>query len=105
MPTVSDLSHKVEGNEVYLEWTVPAEFGRGEAIVSRARTELGDEMCDNCPLAYRRIAVLPIHPQHSSLTQRHRELLSSGFRYTYRVVLETNNGRTSAASNLVTFDY
>jgi predicted small lipoprotein YifL len=105
VPAASDLSHEVDGGFVYLEWRVPMDITGGEAIVSRARTKLSDEMCDGCPLVFQQIAVLEIHPKRSALIQTYRESLSPGFRYTYRVVLKGERGRTSPPSNLVTFDY
>lgn len=104
-PAVSDLSYELEGTHVRLQWTVPSDIAGGEAIVSRAVTKLDDEMCDECPLVFQRVAVVSIHPQPGAETQTCLDSLSPGFRYTYRVVLKTDDGRTGGASNLVTFDY
>jgi hypothetical protein len=62
-------------------------------------------MCDGCPLVFQQIAVLEIESRQGVLTQTYREPLSRGFRYTYRVVIRGRRGRTSAPSDLVTFDY
>jgi hypothetical protein len=105
IPTVSDLSYEVDGAGVHLEWTVPMDMAGGEAIVSRAGIKLSDDMCDDCPLVFQKVAAVPIYEQGSALKQAHRDSPSPGYRYTYRIVLKTDDGRTSAASNLVTFDY
>jgi hypothetical protein len=105
VPVVSDLSFSVDGGDVQLTWSVPRDISGGEAVVSRARAELGDEMCDGCPLLFQQVAVLPIHPQRPASTQTYRESLSPGFRHTYRVILKEDGGRTGTPSNPVTFDY
>lgn len=105
VPVVSDLSYKVDGAEVLLEWTVPNDISEGEVIVSRTETKISDETCDGCPQMFQQVVVLPIQPQPGALKQTCRDSLSPGFRYTYRVVLKTDDGRTGGASNLVTFDY
>jgi hypothetical protein len=104
VPPVTDLSHEVGGGYVHLEWRVPTDIIGGVAVVSRSRTKISDDMCDGCPLVFQQIAVLEIPPNRSA-PQTYREPLSPGFRYTYRVVLREARGRTSAPSNLVTFDY
>lgn len=103
VPAVSDLSHEVAGGYVHLEWTVPMDAAGGEAVVSRARTELSDG-CDGCPLVFQQVAVKSIHPMRGAVKQTFQEALTPGFRYTYRVVLKVD-GAAGGASNLVTFDY
>ncbi len=105
VPAVSDLSYRIDGSDVNLAWTVPAGAGEGEAVVSRARTKLSDGECNECPLIFQRIAELPVSATQDAVKQTYREPLAQGFRYTYRVVLRKSGGRTSAPSNLVTFDY
>lgn len=105
VPVVSDLSQKLDGTDVLLEWTVPNDTAEGEMIVSRAETKLNEETCDGCPLMFRQVAVLPINLQGSDSKQTFRDSLSPGFRYTYKVVLKTEDGRTGEDSNQVTFDY
>ncbi len=107
---VSDLSHEVHEGYVYLVWSIPdpvaeGRFGRGEAVVSRARTRLEDDSCDGCPLVFQQVAVLPVSSGLGSVKQTHREALAFGFRYTFRVVLQMGRGRTSEPSNLVSFDW
>lgn len=105
VPAVSDLSHEIAEDGVRLEWSVPTDFAGGEAIVSRAAMKLSDDMCEGCPLVFQQVAALRIHPLRSAFKQAYRDSPAPGYRYTYRVVLKTDNGRTGGASNLVTFDY
>ena len=110
VPAVSDLFHEVHGGYVHLAWSIPdpvaeGRFGRGEAVVSRARTRLEDDNCDDCPLVFQQVAVVPVSSGLGSVKQTHREAMTSGFRYTFRVVLQMGHGRTSGASNLVSFDW
>jgi len=105
VPAVSDLSHEIAGDGVHLEWTIPTDFAGGEAIVSRAGTKLSEDMCEGCPLVFQQVAALPIHSLESALKQTCLDSPVPGYRYTYRVVLKTDDGRTGGASNLVTFDF
>lgn len=110
VPAVSDLSHEIHGGYVHLAWTLPGpvadgRFGRGEAVVSRARTRLGDGGCDDCPLVFQQVAVQTVSSGKGMVDQTHREVLATGFQYTFRIVLQMGRGRTSAPSNLVQFDY
>lgn len=101
---VTDLGGELDGFHVTLTWTLPTGKGEGEAVVSRAQTKFGPEMCDDCPLVFQRVAALPFSLGRAPVKQATEDSLSTGYRYTYRVVLKMSNGRTSAPSNLVTFD-
>ena len=110
VPRVTDLSHDIRDSQVMLTWTVPSAvkqgvFGEGEMILSRARIKLTDELCPECPLAFQRIARLPILRADNEPKPVYDEVVQQGFRYTYRVVLHMKSGRSSEASNLVVFDY
>ena len=110
VPAVSDLSHEIDGAQVTLTWTVPGKvqqgsFGEGEMILSRARTKLADGPCTGCPLVFQRIAVLPFPWAGAGTRPSYSEGLEHGFRYTYRVVLHMDGGRSSGSSNLAAFDY
>jgi len=105
VPAATDLSYEIDGGEVRLKWTVPTDIEEGEAVVSRARIKLDGGMCEGCPLVFQQVAVLPIRSLRNALTQTYREPLTPGFRYTYKVELKTDRGRTGAPSNLATFDY
>lgn len=110
MPHVTDLSYDLQGSRVVLEWTIPDEvkrgaFGEGEMVLSRARTKLNDDLCPECPLVFQRISVLPITRVDTEPKPTYEEEVTQGFRFTYKVVLEMENGRNSEPSNLVEFEY
>jgi hypothetical protein len=54
---------------------------------------------------YQQVAVMPVSSGMGAVKQTHREALTTGFQYTYRVTLKMSRGRTSRPSNLVTFNY
>jgi hypothetical protein len=101
---VADLGSRLDGSHVILTWTLPAGKDEGEAVVSRAQTQLGPEMCEGCPLMYHQVAAIPFSMGQSAVDQSCQDSVSPGYRYTYKVILKMNNGRTSDPS-LVTFDY
>jgi hypothetical protein len=74
-------------------------------VVYRARTTLDDDACDDCPPVFQQVAVIPFASETGKVKHTHREDLAPGFHYTFRVVLQMSRGRTSGASNLVTFDH
>lgn len=102
---VSDLAYEMDGEHVMLTWTLPVGKGEGEAVVSRSQMKLAEDMCNDCPLVFQKVTTRPFSLNQATMKQTAGDSLSPGYRYTYRVVLEMNNGRTSAPSNLVTFDY
>lgn len=104
-PVVDDLCSSLDGSDVVLTWTLPPGRGEGEAVVFRARAELGPEMCEGCPPDYQQVEALPFSLGQSPVGQSCRDLLLPGYRYTYKVVLKMDNGRTSAPSNIVSFDF
>lgn len=110
VPPVTDLSCELQGSRAVLSWTIPDEvkqgaFGEGEVMISRARTRLTGELCPECPLAYERIAVLPISRAEGEPAPGYDEEVQPGFRFTYRVVLHMVSGRSSEPSNAAAFDY
>ncbi len=110
VPPVSDLSHNLEGSRVMLTWTIPDKvkqgaFGEGMSILFRAKTRLTDELCPDCPLAFQRIAEVPILRTDGEAKPSYEEEVRQGFRYTYKVMLHMESGRGSESSNLVEFDY
>lgn len=110
VPSVTDLSHDLQGSRVVLTWTVPDKvrqgaFGEGEMLLSRAKTSLTDELCPECPLVFERVAELPIPGAGGEPKPVYEEEVQRGFRFTYRVVLQMKSGRISEPSNPVEFDY
>ena len=110
VPPVTDLSYDIRGSHIVLTWTVPNEvkqgaFGEGEMILSRATIKLTSELCPECPQVFQRIAVLPILRAGNEPKPTYDEEVQQGFRYTYKVVLHMESGRSSEASNLAVFDY
>jgi hypothetical protein len=110
VPPVTDLSYELRGAHVVLTWTVPDEvrkgaFGEGEMILFRAKTKRTDELCPECPRAFQRIGLLPILRADNEPKPTYGEEVQKGFRYTYKVVLHMESGRSSGPSNLIEFDY
>lgn len=110
VPPVTDLSYEIRDSHIVLTWTVPDEvkqgaFGEGEMILSRAGTKLTGELCPECPQVFQRIAILPILRSENEPKPTYEEEVQQGFRYTYRVVLHMESGRSSGPSNPAVFDY
>ncbi len=109
-PAVNDLSYRIEEEKVHLNWTVPEEvlagkFGQGKLVVLRSKTD-AEDICPGCPQIFQRVTrKRPIGKTVEASEMAYAETLERGFRYTYKVVLEMESGRTSDDSNIVTFDF
>ena len=109
-PPVSDLSHRIEEGKVLLTWTAPEEvlagkYGQGKLVVMRSKTDV-DDICQGCPQIFQRMTrKRPIGKTLEASEMTYAEDLEKGFRYTYKVVLEMDSGRTSDDSNVVTFEF
>jgi hypothetical protein len=112
-PVVKDLSYDILDDSLALQWTVPAMTVTNDApfagcIVHRAVRTPEDAQCRTCPLPFRKVADQPvplISKKGRETKMGYSEQLSTGFNYVFKVKCYTEDGRESADSNLVEFDY
>jgi hypothetical protein len=100
VPVVSDLAVVLEDGEARLSWSIPE--GEGMAaidrfIVYRHRQPLLAPVCETCPVSFTRVA--EVEARRSPVT--HTESIEPGYRYQYKVMGRTADGRTGGSSNTV----
>ncbi len=119
VPSVSDLEYSIDGNMLTLTWTIPTEKENLKTafdgfIVYRYKRPISNSPCKNCPKVFQQVADLPIDittnikmdaSSHEDKDIEYREEIEKGFVYTYKVVLYTKNGMSSADSNYVDLNY
>jgi len=109
VPAVSDLKHSIDGDMLTLTWTIPK--GKEKTapdgfIVYRYKRPISDSPCKNCPKLFQRVSEIPIDgPGYENKNIEYREEIEKGFVYTYKVVLYTKSGVSSADSNYVDFSF
>jgi hypothetical protein len=109
-PTVGDLAHEVQGNEVLLFWSLPAfnparESAAAGFKVQRSRQSAAEAECRTCPAAFQEIAVVPATGRRAGSRMRFRDAVEAGFVYTYRVLAYTADDVTGKASDTVTVTF
>ena len=115
IPPVSDLKYSIDGNILILTWTIPKEKENLKTvfngfIVYRYKRPISDSPCKNCPKLFQQVADIPTEitidaSGNEDKNIEYREEIEKGFVYTYKVVLYTKNGVSSADSNYVDFNY
>ncbi len=114
LPPVSDLTYRVDGQNLALAWTVPDATGAGKSatdgcVVYRARQALLESECTGCPVPFVSIAEIPVAKSSTSASQQtaltYTETLIPGFAYTYKVVCFTRDGGPGEDSNVVNFTF
>jgi len=115
IPSVSDLKYSIDGNILTLTWTIPKEKENLKTafngfIVYRYKRPISDSPCKNCPKIFQQVADIPTEntidaPGYEDKNIEYRKEIEKGFVYTYKVVLYTKNGVSSADSNYVDFNY
>jgi len=115
IPSVSDLKYSIDGSILTLTWTIPKEKENLKTafngfIVYRYKRPISDSPCKNCPKLFQQVADIPTEntidaPGYEDKNIEYREEIQKGFVYTYKVVLYTKNGVSSADSNHVDFNY
>ena len=111
-PVVDDLSYSLDGDRLKLTWTTPevnrkVNSGLGGFYVFRSKKLVSASDCKNCPVIFKRVADIFSQDTESSGRDsiKYAESLEKGYRYIYKVVVYTNNGRTGKDSNIIDFIY
>jgi hypothetical protein len=112
-PAVTDLAYDILESTLELQWTVPAIASKRDApfdgcVVNRAIRSFEETQCRTCPIPFNRVADLPvplISKKGKPARMNYSETLTPGSNYVYKVNCYTENGRFSADSNLIEFDY
>jgi hypothetical protein len=113
-PAVNDLSYRLTGSTVHLNWTLPETKKTkitdiAGCIVYRARTAVSESDCPTCPPKFESVADLP--PGVAGQTNQnlkamsYSEILTQGYRYTYKVNCYPATGESGRDSNRVEFNY
>ena len=113
-PAVNDLSYRLAGSTLSLNWTLPAikktkPTDIAGCIVFRARASVSESDCPTCPPKF--VSVADLSPGGDSQTKKnlktmnYSESLTQGYRYTYKVNCYSAKGVSGRDSNTVEFDY
>lgn len=111
---VNDLTKTISGGTLILTWTSAAEKGaalKGVAgyHVYRSKRPETESDCQDCPLIFQRVAVIPFEKGESAGQAPHqfayREPLENGYHYIYKVVGFSRGGAIGKDSNTVNFTY
>jgi hypothetical protein len=108
VPAVSDLAYEVAGQAVMLTWSLAGPLSGRQAKhatfgLYRSRTALGQPACDGCPLVFEKMARIPYVFSDAGRYSTD-VLLDPGYRYVFKVRLETDGGAGSD-SNAIQFDH
>lgn len=105
VPAVVDLEYEVADQIVSLTWRLPGPLSAKQAAFGlyRSRTALGESECDGCPLVFEKAATVPyVHTESNRFSID--APLEPGYRYVFKVRLETDGGAGSD-SNTVQVDH
>ena len=107
-PAVTDLSHRIENQQVVLTWSVPSKENRRQDdlagfTVYRSKVTLSEANCENCPVQFKAIGNVPLMKKDRSESILFSDTLESGYRYIYLVRGIGKRQMTSADSNVVKF--
>jgi hypothetical protein len=103
-----ELSYQVDDQTVRLTWRLPGPLAAKQAkdaafVVYRSRTALAEPPCDGCPLVFEKAASVAYVDSDSNRFSIDKPL-ESGYRYVFKVRLETDSG-AGPDSNPVRFDH
>ncbi len=107
-PAVTDLSHRIEDQQVVLSWSVPSRENRRQDdlagfTVYRSKVTLSEADCENCPIQFKAIGNVPLMKKDRSESILFSDILESGYRYIYIVRGYGKRQMISADSNLIKF--
>ncbi|HEA66056.1 MAG TPA: hypothetical protein ENI07_04435 [Desulfobacterales bacterium] len=114
LPVVKDLKITIGRDMLWLTWTIPAAEDKKDSeftgfSVYRSKTAIPESDCKNCPILFAMVYQVPVEvkpfndPYRSTMS--FEEPLEKGFRYIYKVIGHSDDGRVSGDSNLVDFKY
>jgi hypothetical protein len=108
---VKDLSFSLTDKTIKLSWTIPLGDGKKTLPISgfliyRSRQNSIEKECPNCPLRFVEVGDVPA-PAAGSATASviFTQPIEPGYRYVYKVVAYTDEGRKGRDSNRVDFEY
>jgi hypothetical protein len=113
-PAVSDLSQRIDGDQLRLTWSVSngtSSGGTGPAgfMIYKAKQKLSGSDCRNCPILFERVADISLSQSASmhldGKTVRYFDRVEKGYRYLYKVIVYSKNGVMGKASNMIEFIY
>ena len=104
IPSVADLSYRLDGGTVILDWRLPARLSREQARVSvfgvyQSQSQLAEETCEGCPLVFEKVAAVPYVETNSNRFSTPVNL-EPGFRYVFKVQLEINGQAGKGAERI-----
>jgi hypothetical protein len=111
---VADLRAVVDGDRIHLTWSTakPSVEGKSAIVgfyIFRWRSAMDKPACPGCPKVFERIAEIDVESGKADADGRirfaHDGALETGYRYTFKVMGYSKDGRMSADSNLLEFDY
>ena len=114
LPAVSDLTHRIDDQDLTLTWTVPDSKGSGKSaaevcVVYRARQSVLEAECTGCPVPFVSVSDIPVVQDSTAPGQQntltYTETLLPGFSYTYKVVCFAPGGVPGENSNIVNFSF
>jgi hypothetical protein len=113
-PAVMDLSGQLQENHLILTWSLAADAlpKKGELDgfnLYRARSELSEAACRDCPKVFEQSARIAFAGADTSgpgkLRFRHEVFLESGFHHVLKLRAVLADGRLGPDSNLVEIDH
>ena len=107
VPAVVDLGYTLSADAATLTWSLAAALSAKQAkeasfVCFRSRTPLASEPCETCPQLFEKVLTIP-YADPSPNRFAADVPLDGGFRYQYKIRLETRNG-IGSDSNTVAFD-
>ena len=101
---VTDLSARLAGNQVELNWSFSKALSGSEPItgfgVFRASESISED-CKGCPFLFHRVADIPfVEGRAPTSVMTYRDTLEKGYRYRYKVICYST-GLASRDSNMV----
>jgi hypothetical protein len=107
-PAAADVRYSMEGDRLLLSWQVPETGGQGAPIqgckVFRAARNIGEDACPGCPSPFVAVADRPLDTADQN-RQTHRETLTPGFLYSYKIACYTRRGSWGRETQPITIQF
>lgn len=113
-PAVKDLSYKINGDLLELNWTIPKADDKPASRpagfkVYRSKQSLTESDCKNCPLRFNEVGDVSIQDKRSEKQKQglmnFSQSLETGYRYIYKIIIYNDYGVAGEDSNFVDFVY
>jgi len=107
-PSIVGLQVTLEDNIAMLQWPVPAWKEKGEDslagfYVYRSQIAFSENACADCPVRFKKVADILI--KNNSSAGSYSEQLETGFQYSFKVSVYTDNGYEGEKSETVAAEY